>query len=706
MREKYKEEKVQESLNIRKAEKKNLTDDEIKEQIARIYPNTLTWRQEKKLRLNKNKGKLIVLPNETSVGMDEASFMRFLEFVKEDPNSAFCKGVMDKYAEYKKSGNEDKYAFVMSARTRLATNAEDVNRSKKDRHVTKKPLGYVNFEPRLVEALDPATLPPKPSPKAKPPGSSEPQGGTPPSLKREPSKPDPTVDSTDPAHIPPIIHSGKSGEQDEREKKIIIPPVINFISVSAEGLNSSPYPHHTGSSESHATVVVSSSGDKLAPPNPDEAISGQLHPTQEGEEDAVSGTVKNEHDGVQPLIPPIDAPAIQSVVDNPDPENQGKKKGISAGLKDKMKNFTGIGKNIVGEAKKIFTRKRKGEEDNKQTEPTQNPANTQDRSVAKQKEIAEGKESDVSERNMKATRLYKGHKLTWHLKGQAGPFPPISIDEQTHKITYLGEASKSKEIWESRLKSSGEASIASPFHDSQDRTLVRSKYTSNPETSFFGIFDGHGRNASVAEYAQNELDEQLRLILRDGRDSIEEALTESFIDINKHVESYDSGSTATVALSVFDKLYIANVGDSRAVLDSEGIAQRISKDHKPDDPDELERIKLAGGKVVKDGVYRVLDRNFSKYSGLAISRALGDAEYTHAIAEPHIASITLTKGNERLILASDGLWDVFEDQEAVDFIKDIKNSKEAAEKLATNARERGSNDDISVIVVDFKDLKK
>ncbi len=190
MHKKYKDEKVQESLALRKAEKKHLTDDEIREQIRLIYPKTMTWKQESKLRLNTNKGRLDVLPNETSVGMDEASFRKFLEFVKENPDSVYCKAALDEYESHKKAGTEDKYAFVASARTRLATNLEDVKLSIEDRDVTKRPLGYVSFEWRLVEVIDPASLPPQPpAPKRKPrrtPTSPEPQGGTTPPVTPEP----------------------------------------------------------------------------------------------------------------------------------------------------------------------------------------------------------------------------------------------------------------------------------------------------------------------------------------------------------------------------------------------------------------------------------------------------------------------------------------------------------------------------------------
>lgn len=90
----------------------------------------------------------------------------------------------------------------------------------------------------------------------------------------------------------------------------------------------------------------------------------------------------------------------------------------------------------------------------------------------------------------------------------------------------------------------------------------------------------------------------------------------------------DSGTTACVALVLPEivgldgtpevYLYVANAGDSRAVLCRAGAAVDLSEDHKPEDDRERERIQAAGGTVTADG--RVND-------GLNLSRAIGDHIY-------------------------------------------------------------------------------
>lgn len=77
----------------------------------------------------------------------------------------------------------------------------------------------------------------------------------------------------------------------------------------------------------------------------------------------------------------------------------------------------------------------------------------------------------------------------------------------------------------------------------------------------------------------------------------------------------DSGTTACVVLIRGNTLYVANAGDSRAVLCRNGVAVDLSHDHKPEDEIERTRIERAGGKVTPDGRVN---------GGLNLSRAIGE----------------------------------------------------------------------------------
>ncbi|OEL15378.1 putative protein phosphatase 2C 37 [Dichanthelium oligosanthes] len=115
------------------------------------------------------------------------------------------------------------------------------------------------------------------------------------------------------------------------------------------------------------------------------------------------------------------------------------------------------------------------------------------------------------------------------------------------------------------------------------------------------------------------------------------------------------GSTAVVAVLVRGRIVVANCGDSRAVLcrgPAGAPAVPLSRDHKPERPDELARIEAAGGRVLYINGHRV--RGI-----LAMSRALGDRMLRpEVIAEPEITITDRTPEDQCLILASDGMWDV------------------------------------------------
>ena len=65
------------------------------------------------------------------------------------------------------------------------------------------------------------------------------------------------------------------------------------------------------------------------------------------------------------------------------------------------------------------------------------------------------------------------------------------------------------------------------------------------------------------------------------------------------------------------EIYCANAGDSRTVMCEKGNAVDLSKDHKPELPEERSRIIKAGGEVVDGRVNGML----------ALSRAFGDFDY-------------------------------------------------------------------------------
>ncbi|PNH04050.1 putative protein phosphatase 2C 8 [Tetrabaena socialis] len=193
---------------------------------------------------------------------------------------------------------------------------------------------------------------------------------------------------------------------------------------------------------------------------------------------------------------------------------------------------------------------------------------------------------------------------------------------------------------------------------------------------------------------------------------LEEALKEAFVKTDAEFANDGCaamvGSTALVALVGTRKVWLANCGDSRAVLCRGGKAIQLTDDHKPEREDEAERVEKAGGQVLFWNGHRVM-------GVLAMSRAIGDHGLRpYIIPEPEVSVVCRTDEDDFLLLASDGLWDVMSNQEATNLCcRCIKRAREkgasrnaavrvAASVLTKAAIDRGSKDNVTVVIVDLK----
>ncbi|KAF8401034.1 hypothetical protein HHK36_014337 [Tetracentron sinense] len=268
---------------------------------------------------------------------------------------------------------------------------------------------------------------------------------------------------------------------------------------------------------------------------------------------------------------------------------------------------------------------------------------------------------------------------------------------------------------------------------------------------FFGVYDGHG-GSQVANYCRDRLHsalaEEIEIVkerLSDGsiRDNWLEqwvkAFTSCFLKVDAEVGGRVTrssggnasaseaslepvapetvGSTAVVAVICSSHIIVANCGDSRAVLCRGKEPMALS----PNREDEYARIEAAGGKVIQWNGHRV-------FGVLAMSRSIGDRYLKPwIIPEPEVMFVPRAKEDECLILASDGLWDVMTNEEVCNVARKRillwhkKNvampptergkgvdpaAQAAAECLSKLAIQKGSKDNITVIVVDLKAQRK
>ncbi|KAA3490641.1 putative protein phosphatase 2C 27 [Gossypium australe] len=233
---------------------------------------------------------------------------------------------------------------------------------------------------------------------------------------------------------------------------------------------------------------------------------------------------------------------------------------------------------------------------------------------------------------------------------------------------------------------------------------------SEDTVSFYGVFDGHG-GKDASQFVRDHLP---RVIVEDADFplDIEKAVTRSFMETDAafakscSLESaLASGTTALTAMIFGRSLLVANAGDSRAVLSRCGTAIEMSKDHRPCCMIERRRIESLGG-FIDDGYLN---------GQLGVTRALGNwhlegmKEMGERVgplsAEPELKMITLTKEDEFLIIGSDGIWDVFTSQNAVDFtrrrLQEHNDVKLCCKEMVGEAIKRGATDNLTVVLVSF-----
>ncbi|KAA8541303.1 hypothetical protein F0562_025266 [Nyssa sinensis] len=240
----------------------------------------------------------------------------------------------------------------------------------------------------------------------------------------------------------------------------------------------------------------------------------------------------------------------------------------------------------------------------------------------------------------------------------------------------------------------------------------------------YAIYDGHGGRLA-AEYAQKHLHANVllaglprelldvkaakRAILDGFRRTDESLLQESATG------GWQDGATAVCVWVLGQTVFVANVGDARAVVarssaadglqnNSDGLSPLkaivLTREHKAIYPQERARIQKAGGSVSSNG--RLQGR-------LEVSRAFGDRQFKKVgvVATPDIHSFDLTEREHFIILGCDGLWGVFGPSDAVEYVhKLLKEGLSVAtvtRRLVREAvRERRCKDNCTAIVIFFR----
>ena len=172
--------------------------------------------------------------------------------------------------------------------------------------------------------------------------------------------------------------------------------------------------------------------------------------------------------------------------------------------------------------------------------------------------------------------------------------------------------------------------------------------------------------------------------------AIEQQLKTAVEQANRAIVSYGEqqsgarglGSTVTAALIQNDRIYVANVGDSRTYLVRSGELKPLTKDH------SLVAKLVESNQITQEEVYTHPQRNL-------IYRSLGAG---HKNVEVDIFHETLRAG-DKLLLCSDGLWEMVHHQDLLTIMSAHTSPQIICDKLIERANESGGEDNITAIVV-------
>ena len=233
----------------------------------------------------------------------------------------------------------------------------------------------------------------------------------------------------------------------------------------------------------------------------------------------------------------------------------------------------------------------------------------------------------------------------------------------------------------------------------EDFTLVKSPFFQKlgHNMSLFAVFDGHG-GKEVAEYLSKNFNSQLlEEILKNSNKTFPEILKQTVLDIDEKIKTLKNadktGSTGTIVVIDNNKIYCANVGDSKCYYINNEKSEQLTEDHNCKNQKEVAFVKKSGGLVFQGRVF----------GALMLTRSFGDVDYKDCgvTAIPYIVKINKEEKNVKfIVLASDGIWDVVDDKQLYKIsLENGGSAKEFCEKLVKYSLENHSQDNISCIVI-------
>jgi protein phosphatase len=145
----------------------------------------------------------------------------------------------------------------------------------------------------------------------------------------------------------------------------------------------------------------------------------------------------------------------------------------------------------------------------------------------------------------------------------------------------------------------------------------------------------------------------------------------------------DMGATVVVALLVDERIYVANLGDSRIYRLRNGRLSQLTKDHSV-----VSELLERGHIEPEDAEEHDAQGQITHYIGM------------EADAHPHVRSLAAQKA-DRLLLCTDGLTDLVDDRRIVRILRTNFDCQAACDTLVKAANSAGGTDNVTVVVADL-----
>ena len=228
--------------------------------------------------------------------------------------------------------------------------------------------------------------------------------------------------------------------------------------------------------------------------------------------------------------------------------------------------------------------------------------------------------------------------------------------------------------------------------------------------NFYAVYDGHG-GKFVSKFLSENIPQfftNLKITYPLHTNYVERVygIFDNILSEKYSKYATEVGSTCLIVIQYKHGndmfLNILNTGDSRCILCRNNMEFALTKDHKPNWPEEKIRLASLGGEITFDGFdWRIGD--------LSVSRAFGDLGNKPFITNmPDIYRYKIQHTDKFVVLACDGLWDIMTNQDVVNYVLDtcydistnmrINKKINVAKRLAEYAIAKGSTDNVSVIV--------